>query len=76
MLSFFGMGYAVQVVLPPLITADFFEGQGYGGIFGILMIFVGTGGGLWGMVCRFSNDETGSYVPVFIITIICAFFAA
>lgn len=30
------MGYAVLTALPPLITADFFEGQLYGGIFGML----------------------------------------
>jgi MFS family permease len=72
---FFGMGYAVQAALPPLITADFFEGQGYGGIFGILMIFVGIGGAFGVWFAGFLYDQIGSYVPVFIITIICAFFS-
>jgi MFS family permease len=72
---FFGMGYAVQTALPPLITADFFEGQGYGGIFGILIIFVGIGGAFGVWFAGFLYDQIGSYAPVFIITIICAFFS-
>jgi MFS family permease len=72
---FFGMGYAVQAALPPLITADFFEGQGYGGIFGILMIFVGIGGAFGVWFAGFLYDQIGSYVPVFIVTILCAFFS-
>jgi MFS family permease len=72
---FFGLGYAVQAALPPLITADFFEGQGYGGIFGILMIFVGIGGAFGVWFAGFLYDQIGSYVPVFIITILCAFFS-
>ena len=72
---FFGMGYAVQAALPPLITADFFEGHAYGGIFGTLMIFVGIGGAFGVWFAGFLHDQTGSYVPVFIITIICAFFS-
>jgi OFA family oxalate/formate antiporter-like MFS transporter len=72
---FFGMGYAVQAALPPLITADFFEGQGYGGIFGILMIFVGIGGAFGVWFAGFLYDQIGSYVPVFILTILCAFFS-
>jgi OFA family oxalate/formate antiporter-like MFS transporter len=72
---FFGLGYAVHTALPPLITADFFEGQGYGGIFGILMIFVGIGGAFGVWFAGFLYDQVGSYVPVFIITILCAFFS-
>ena len=72
---FFGMGYAVHAALPPLITADFFEGQGYGGIFGIFMIFIGIGGAFGVWFAGFLHDQIGSYVPVFIITIICAFFS-
>jgi len=72
---FFGMGYAVQAALPPLMTADFFEGHAYGGIFGALMIFVGVGGALGAWFAGFLYDQTGSSVPVFIITIICAFFS-
>jgi OFA family oxalate/formate antiporter-like MFS transporter len=72
---FFGLGYAVQAALPPLITADFFEGQGYGGIFGILMIFVGIGGAFGVWFAGFLYDQIGSYVPVFILTILCAFFS-
>jgi MFS family permease len=72
---FFGLGYAVQTALPPLVTADFFEGQGYGGIFGIVMIFVGIGGAFGVWFAGFLYDQIGSYVPVFIITILCAFFS-
>jgi MFS family permease len=72
---FFGMGYAVQAALPPLITADFFEGHAYGGIFGTLMIFVGIGGAFGVWFAGFLYDQIGSYVPVFIITILCAFFS-
>lgn len=72
---FFGMGYAVQAALPPLIIADFFEGQGYGGIFGILMIFVGIGGAFGVWFAGFLYDRIGSYVPVFMVTMLCAFFS-
>ena len=72
---FFGMGYAVQATLPPLITADFFEGQGYGSIFGIIMIFIGIGGAFGVWFAGFLHDQLGSYVPVFIITILCALFS-
>jgi MFS family permease len=72
---FFSMGYAVHAALPPLITADFFGGQGYGGIFGILMIFVGIGGAFGVWFAGFLYDQIGSYVPVFVITILCAFFS-
>ena len=69
---FFGMGYAVQAALPPLITADFFEGRSYGSIFGTLMIFVGAGGAFGAWLAGFVYDLTGSYVPVFIVMILCA----
>ena len=72
---FFGMGYAVQATLPPLITADFFEGQGYGSIFGIIMIFIGIGGAFGVWFAGFLHDQLGSYVPVFILTIFCAIFS-
>jgi MFS family permease len=69
----FGMGYAVTAALPPLITADFFEGKGYGGIFGTLMVFVNLGGasGIW--FAGFIYDQVGSYLPVFIILIASLF---
>jgi len=69
---FFGMGYAVVAALPPLITADLFEGRGYGGIFGSLMIFIGMGGAFGAWLAGFIHDQIGSYVPVFIIMVICA----
>jgi MFS family permease len=69
---FFGLGYAVIATLPPLIALDFFEGQGYGGIFGALMIFSGLGGAFGAWVAGFIFDVTGSYVPVFCIMIGCA----
>lgn len=72
---FFGMGYAVHAALPPLIAADFFEGQGYGGIFGLHMIFIGIGGAFGAWFAGFLHDRFGSYLPVFIITILCAFFS-
>jgi MFS family permease len=73
--AFFGMGYAVHAALPPLITADFFEGQGYGRIFGVFMIFIGIGGAFGAWFAGFLFDHLGSYVPVFIILIVCAFFS-
>ena len=72
---FFGMGYAVTAALPPLITADFFEGQAYGGIFGTLMIFVGLGGASGAWFAGFIYDQVGSYLPVFIILMACIFFS-
>jgi MFS family permease len=72
---FFGMGYAVTAALPPLITADFFEGHAYGGIFGSLMIFVGVGGAFGAWFAGFLYDLVGSYVPVFVILVLCALFS-
>jgi MFS family permease len=72
---FFGLGYAVTAALPPLIVADFFEGQGYGGIFGALNIFVGIGGAFGAWFAGFLYDQAGSYLPVFVIVMVCAFFS-
>ena len=72
---FFGMGYAVTAALPPLITADYFEGHAYGSIFGSLMAFVGVGGALGAWFAGFLYDGIGSYLPVFIILILCALFS-
>jgi len=72
---FFGMGYASIAALPPLITADFFEGRGYGGIFGWLMLFVGIGGAFGAWFSGFLYDHLGSYRHVFIILIIAALFS-
>jgi len=72
---FFGMGYSVTAALPPLITTDFFEGRAYGGIFGSLMTFVGVGGAFGVWFAGFLYDFVGSYVPVFVILILCALFS-
>jgi MFS family permease len=72
---FFGMGYASTATLPPLITADFFEGRAYGGIFGWLMTFVGIGGAFGAWFAGFLYDQVGSYLPVFIMMIVGAFFS-
>jgi MFS family permease len=66
---FFGMGYAVTAALPPLISADFFEGRAYGGIFGSIMLINGTGGALGVWFAGFLFDQIGSYVPFFVILI-------
>ncbi len=72
---FFGMGYAAVAALPPIITADFFEGRGYGGIFGTLILITGVGGASGAWFAGFLHDQLGSYVPVFIIMIVCVLFA-
>jgi len=72
---FFGMGYAATAALPPIIAADFFEGEAYGGIFGALMLLNGVGGASGAWLAGFVHDQVGSYVPVFIIMIACALFA-
>jgi MFS family permease len=69
---FFSMGYAVTTALPALIAADCFEGKGYGGIFGTLMIFIGIGGALGAWFAGFLYDQVGSYIPFFIIAQTCA----
>jgi nitrate/nitrite transporter NarK len=70
------MGYAVTAALPPLITADFFEGRGYGSIFGSLSIFIGVGGAFGAWFAGFLYDQSGNYFPVFIILIGCALFSS
>jgi MFS family permease len=70
--AFFGIGYAVTASLTPLISADLFQGQGFGGIFGSLMIFTGLGGAWGTWFAGFLYDRTGTYVPVFVILIVFA----
>jgi MFS family permease len=72
---FFGMGYASVAALPPLITADFFEGRAFGGIFGWLIFFVGVGGAFGAWFSGFLYDHLGSYRQVFIILMIVAIFS-
>ena len=72
---FFGMGYAATAALPPIIAADFFEGEAYGGIFGALMLLNGVGGASGAWLAGFLHDQVGSYVPVFFIMIACALIA-
>jgi MFS family permease len=68
----FGMGYSVTAALPPLITADVFEGPAFGSIFGSIMIFVGAGGAAGAWFAGVLYDQMGSYVPVFILTAVFA----
>jgi len=70
---FFGMGYAVTAALPALISADFFEGRAYGGIFGSIMLINGIGGALGVWFAGFLFDQIGSYLPFFVILIACCF---
>lgn len=72
---FFGMGYAGTAVLPPLITADLFEGRAYGSIFGTILIFNSVGGAFGAWFGGFLHDHVGNYIPFFIIVIACALFA-
>ena len=66
----FGMGYAVTAALPPLITADLFEGQAFGSIFGTLMAFAGVGAAIGAWFTGLIYDWAGSYVPTFIINMV------
>ena len=72
---FFALGYAVTATHPPLITVDIFGGQAFGRIFGSLMIFIGIGGAFGAWFTGFIFDLTGSYVPAFVVLILCAVFA-
>jgi len=72
---FFALGYAVTATHPPLITADIFGGQAFGRIFGSFMIFIGVGGAFGAWFTGFIFDLAGSYVPAFIVLILCALFA-
>ena len=69
------MGYAGTAVLPPLITADFFEGRAYGSIFGTIFIPNSVGGGFGAWLGGFLHDHMGNYILFFIIVIACALFA-
>lgn len=68
---FFGMGYAVTAVLPAIITADFFAGKSYGGIFGTSMVLNGLGGAFGAWLAGFIHDHLHSYLSVFIIMVAC-----
>jgi MFS family permease len=68
---FFGLGYAVTAALPPVITADFFEGRRYGGIFGTLMVLNGVGGAAGNWFAGFMYDLHGNYLLTFVVMIGC-----
>jgi len=72
---FFGLGYAVMASLPPLITADFFEGPSFGAIFGMIQFVNGLGSAVGAWFAGFIYDQAGSYVPVFVTMIGCILFA-
>ena len=72
---FFGMGYAGMASLPPLITADFFGGRAYGRIFGTLFILNGIGGAFGAWFAGFLYDQVRSYLPFFVIMIVCGLLA-
>ena len=65
----FGMGYGVTAALPPLITADLFEGPAFGHIFGAFMVFTGLGAAMGAWFTGLIYDWTGSYVPAFILLV-------
>ena len=71
----FGLGYAATATLTPLITADFFEGQSYGRIYGAVMTLNGVGAATGAWFAGFLFDQMGSYVLVFFIVIACALLA-
>jgi MFS family permease len=68
---FFGLGYAVTAALPPVITADFFEGRRYGGIFGTLMILNSVGGAVGNWFAGFMYDLQKNYLFTFMLMIAC-----
>ena len=72
---FFGLGYAVVAALPPLIVADFFEGRAYGSIFGALFVVNSTGGAIGTWFLGYLYDQVRSYVPAFILMVVCILFA-
>jgi MFS family permease len=72
---FFGLGYAAGAALPPLIAADLFQGKAYGSIFGILMMLNNAGGACGSLFAGFVYDQMQSYIPAFIVMIVCSLFA-
>jgi MFS family permease len=72
---FFSMGYSSGSALPPLITADFFEGGAYGRIYGTLNMINNVGGALGAWVAGFLFDQLGNYLSVFILLIACSIFS-
>ena len=72
----FSLGYAVVTALPPLIAADFFQGKAYGSIFGTLFMLNNVGGAFGAWFAGFIYDQMKSYVPLFIIMIICSICAS
>lgn len=68
---FFGLGYAGSAALPAIITADFFAGKRYGGIFGTIMVLNGLGGAFGAWFAGFIHDHLHSYLLVFVIMMAC-----
>jgi MFS family permease len=71
----FGMGYAATASLPPLIIADLFSGKSFGTILGTFWIPNGLGAAFGVWFAGLLYDQSKSYVPVFIIMIVCILFA-
>jgi MFS family permease len=72
---FFGLGYSSASALPPLITADLFEGGAYGRIYGTLNMINNVGGAFGAWFAGFLFDQWGSYLSVFILLIACSLFS-
>jgi MFS family permease len=73
---FFGLGYAAGAALPPLIAADRFQGQAFGGIFGTLMMLNNAGGACGSWFAGLIYDRLHSYHPAFMIMMVCSLCAA
>ena len=69
------MGCAGTAVLPPLITADFYEGGAYGSIFGAIFILNSIGGAFGAWFGGFLHDHMGNYILFFMIVIACGLFS-
>ncbi|MDY6843484.1 MAG: MFS transporter [Thermodesulfobacteriota bacterium] len=66
----FGFGYGGAAPLNAAISADIFEGENFGAIFGWIMTGVGIGGAMGPWVVGYTFDLLGSYTLAFTLDII------
>jgi MFS family permease len=63
-MCFYGVGYSLLTVPAAVLTLQLFGQKEYSAIFGIVMVFLGSGAALGSPVLALAFDIVGSYSPV------------
>jgi MFS family permease len=71
----FGAGVGLIGPTTTAATADLFQGKGFGGINGFIVMGFGPGGALGPWLGGLIYDASGSYTPAFVLVIVSALMA-